>query len=183
MTSGQFGKYLVRFHLDMGNYQAIFVFPFVYTLLLLWSAVAPRRERLVLHFCELATCCLALFYATAFFHPQYFSWIVLFLVILRAHTGDPVLRNVHYVLIALFVPYTLYWREALWGMLLSPLDAEYFAPLVSPWNWMKTWGSPEILVNVPRSVLSAVCFFLVAWILADGRRRLARAHGPPPGGR
>jgi len=159
----------------MGNYQVIFVFPFVYTLLLTWSFVAPRAPRFAIGICDLSACCLALLYATTFFHPQYFTWIVVFLVILRAETNDPVLRNLHYVLILLFFPYTFFWREALFGMLLAPLDPDFFASIASPWTWMRRIGPPEILVNIVRSLISAFCLALVGWILLG--RRYNRASG------
>lgn len=173
MASSNFGTYLVRFNLDMGNLQVLFVFPLLYVMLCTFAFAVPGRDDTVTRFSSFAACCLCLLYATTFFHPQYFSWIILFVVILRADSSDPVLTGLHYCQLLLFVPYTFFWRRELFGYLLTPLNPEFFASIASPWTWIDAVGSPEILVNLARTALSAICLFMAGWILFDGRKRPA----------
>jgi len=176
MVTSRFARYLLRFNLDMGNSQVLFVFPLLYVVLCVFALAVPPRGNPVFRFCSYAICCLCLMYSTTFFHPQYFSWFILFMVILRANESDRVLNSLHYCQILLFFPYTFYWREALFGALVAPLNPEFFANLPSPWDWIDTFGKPEILVNLVRTVLSAICLFMAGWILFDGRRRLAESN-------
>jgi hypothetical protein len=175
MLTSRFASYLVRFNLDMGNLQVLFVFPLLYVMLCAFALAMPPRENPVLRFCSYATCCLCLLYATTFFHPQYFAWCILFVVILRADSNDRVLAGLHYCQLLLFFPYTFYWQRELFGYLLTPLDPEFFASIASPWVWIGSFGSPEILVNLARTALSAICLFMAGWILFDGRKRLAES--------
>jgi hypothetical protein len=175
MATSRFSSYLLRFNFDMGNYQVLFIFPMLYVMLCALALALPPRENPVVRFCSYAICCLCLLYATTFFHPQYFAWIVLFMVILRANESDRVLSNLHYCQVLLFFPYTFFWRQELFGRLLAPLDPVFFANLASPWVWIGSFGSPEILVNLARTVLSAICLVMVGWILLDGRKRVAES--------
>jgi len=173
LATSRFASYLLRFNLDMGNLQVLFVFPLLYVMLCAFALAMPPRENPVFRFCSYAACCLCLLYATTFFHPQYFAWIILFVVILRADSNDRVLDGLHYCQLLLFFPYTFYWQQELFGYLLTPLHPEFFASIASPWAWIDSFGSPEILVNLVRTVLSGICLFMVGWILFDGRKRLA----------
>jgi hypothetical protein len=175
IANRRFSDYLLTFHLDMGSTQILFVFPMLCALLFLSSLVAPQRNRFVVRFSAYAACFLLVFYATAFFHPQYVSWSILFLVILRAEEKGRVLGKLHYLQILLFLPYTFYWGEPLFGWLLAPLNPEFFGAVQSPWVWIGSFGDPKLLVNLARSLMSAVCLFMAGWILVDFRMLGLRA--------
>jgi hypothetical protein len=179
MAQSRFPDYLLGLNLGIGWSQVVFVLPTLYLLLVMLAGVAgmPRTgaDRAV-RFCEYAVCCLALFYATAFFHPQYFTWFILFLVILRAGETRPVLRNLHYFQILLFVPYTFYWKQATFGFLLAPLDPDFFIALPPPSDWIEPFMSPLLLVNLAHTAIGATCLFTVGWLLLGGRARTRAAE-------
>jgi hypothetical protein len=131
----------------------------------MFAWVAKPRGDLVMRFSTYAFAALSLLYATSFFHPQYFTWSLLFLVILRAASASVVLRNLHYVQILLFVPYTFYWKRTLFGYLLAPLDPEFFRDLAAPADWLTAFGSPLVLVNLARTLMSVICVFMAGWVL------------------
>jgi hypothetical protein len=164
----------------MGWSQEFFVFPAAYALLLILASAMPRNGSLVLRFSRYAACVLALFYATVYFHPQYFTWIMPFLVILRVEEERRVLRNLHYLLMALFVPCTFYFGAPLFGLLLAPLDRDFFMSLPAPWDWIEGFGSPRILVNLARTGMTATCLFMVFWILSGERRQTAQTNRAGP---
>lgn len=173
MARSDFASYLMDFNFDMGWTQTLFAFPAVYTLLLMFASVAKPRGDLLIRFSTYAFACLSLLYATAFFHPQYFTWCLLFLVILRASSNSVVLRNLHYMQILLMVPYTFYWKRTLFGFLLAPLDPEFFRELLAPADWIASYGSPLIFVNLGRTLLSTICVFMAGWVLFGGHERVA----------
>jgi len=110
-----------------------------------------------------------------YFHPQYFTWFVLFLVVVRATEDDRVLTNVYRLQMWLFVPYTFYFGSPLFGLLLAPLDRDFFLTLSSPWDWITAFGRPELVLGLARSALSAACLFMVGWLLFGYRWREAAA--------
>lgn len=165
VKSARFSNYLLSFDFDIGSHQVLFVFPMLYGMLFLLALVRPQRDRLVVRFSEYAACCLLVLYAAAFFHPHYISWSILFLVILRAEEQGRVLGNFHYLQILLFVPYTFSWGEPLSVWLLAPLNPELFKSLDSPWTLIEAFGDPQVLMDLVRSLMSAVCMFMAGWIL------------------
>jgi hypothetical protein len=180
MVKSKFADYLLAFELPMGWSQEIFVFPAAVAMLFIYSLAVPRKGGLILRFTEYGACVLALFYATVYFHPQYFTWIVPFLVILRVEEERPVLRNLHYLLMVLFVPCTFYFGASVFGLLLAPLDREFAMGLPSPWEWIDTFGSARILVNLARSGVTATCLFMVFWILFGERWTAWQANRAGP---
>lgn len=182
MVQSKFGDYVLGFDLPMGWSQEIFVFPAAIAMLFVYSLAVPRKGNLVLRFSQYATCALALFYATVYFHPQYFTWIVPFLVILRVEEERPVIRNLHYLMMALFVPTTFFFGASLFGLLLAPLDREFFMSIPAPWDMIRSFGSPRILVNLARTGMTATCLFMVFWILFGDRWQASQADRAGPKG-
>ena len=168
-----FTTYLMGLHLDLGLKQTIFVFPTIYALLLMFVLVAKPRGDLLIRFSEYAFACLSLFYATSFFHPQHFTWCLLFLVILRARSNSTRLRYLHYLQILLLVPYTFFWKKTLFGFLLAPLDPDFFSSISAPMDWLAAYGSPLVLMNLARTAFSVVCVFTAGWVLFGGDQRVA----------
>jgi len=177
ITKSGLSNSLLSFHFNMGSRQILFFFPMLYGMLFLISLVRPQRDRLIVRFSEYAACCLLVFYAAAVFPPHYITWSILFLVILRAEEKGRMLGNFHYLQILLLLPYTFYWGEPLSGWLLAPLNPEFFKSLESPGTWIETFGDPKLLVNLARSLLSAVCLFMAGWILFG---RSPQEVGPVP---
>ena len=132
MAKSRFAEYLVAVRLDMGLGQVLFVFPTLFGALALYALSTDRQGTLLTRFSEYCAAALLVLYAATFFHPQYFSWFIPFLVVLRAQSerGD-VLRNLHYLQIALFVPYTFFWGRSLFGYLFASLDPAFFISLNS----------------------------------------------------
>ena len=174
MARSTFASYLTDFNVEMGWAQTLFVFPVVYALLLMFASVAKPRGDMLVRLSAFGFVCLSLLYATAFFHPQYFTWCLLFLVILRASSNSVVLRNLHYMQILLMVPYTFYWKKTLFGFLLAPLDPDFFRALPAPADWLAAFGSPLIFVNLARTLLSTICVFMAGWVLFEGDERVAQ---------
>jgi len=168
MMRSQFASYLFIVRLEMGYAQTLFVFPTAYLLLMFYAFASERRGSPLTRFSEFCASGLLVFYATCFFHPQYFTWFIPFLVILRAQAArgrGGVLRSLHYFQILLFVPYTFFWGKALFGYLFAPLDPAFFISLDAPWDWIASFGDPSILVNLVRSAMTASCLFMAGWIL------------------
>jgi hypothetical protein len=175
MAGSQFAEYLLTLNFDLGWTQVLYAFPVAYALLLMFAVVAKPTEDPCTRFCRFAFCCLSLLYATSFFHPQYFTWCLLFLVILRADARTTVLRNLHYAQLLLLVPYTFYWRNSLFGYLFAPLDPAFFISVPAPVDWIEPHISPFVFVNFFRTLLSVVCVAMAGWVLLDGERRAAEA--------
>jgi hypothetical protein len=169
MARTSFADYLLGLHLDLGFMQKIFVFPLGWSLLFLGVMAAPFRGDAMERFARSAVCCLTIFYATSFFHPQYFTWFIPFLVALRATSGSPVLRNLHYLQIALYVPYTFFWKRSTWGWLLATVSPETFTSIGSPAEWIEPYGSPFTFVNLVRTAMTAVCLCMAGWVFFSGQ--------------
>jgi len=175
-SSSNFASYLVNFYLDMGWKQILFVFPASAVALVLYAFTVEQRARAsgwVLRFVEYCAAFLLVLYATSFFHPQYFTWFLPFLVILRAQSSSPVLRNLHYLQILMFVPYTFFWGRPLFGYLFASIDPAYFTSLPAPWDWIAQFGPPKILLNLVRSAMTATCLFMAGWILWSRREEFS----------
>lgn len=146
--------------------QQVLLFPLLYGLLFFIVIFVLRKsDRLII---DLSACCasvLLLFYATTYFHPQYFSWIIPFLVILRADSNQKELRLLHHIQIFLFVPYTFYFGHNLFGHLAAALGPDFFISLPSPWELLDQHIPAAMVLNASRSLLSATCLFMVFWLL------------------
>jgi len=172
-SSSSFASYLVFLRLDMGWGQGLFVFPTLATALVLYALTVERGSdptSWLRRFVEYCAVFLLVLYATSFFHPQYFTWLLPFLVILRAQDGGPVLRNLHYLQIALFPAYTFFWGKPLAGYLFASLDPDFFAALPAPWDVVARYAEPDIAVNLVRSAMTATCLFMAGWILWNRRK-------------
>jgi hypothetical protein len=169
----RFADHLTSFRFEMGWAQDIFVLPAGYALLLMLASVAKPHGDLLIRFSGHAFACLSLIYATSLFSPAYFTWCLLFLVILRARSNSTLLRNLHYLQILLFVPYTFYWKRTLFGYLFAPLDPEFFGSLPAPTDWLAAHGSPLVLWNLVRTGFSVTCLCMAGWVLFGGGVRVA----------
>ena len=108
------------------------------------------------------------YYAVALFLPQWFLWAQPLLVLLVLKERR--FLKLYLISLPLFFVYTWYWNQSLTSNLLAPaFNQAYFWP--GPIDLMNNIGLPGIqVVNVFRSLLSAVCIFIAVVIAMSGAR-------------
>ncbi len=151
-------NYLTNLRFPPGvAYDVIFVFFLGYTLLLLYTYMKTDHS-----FIDLRNGALRLsllFFATSFFHPHYFMWLMPFLVFKIIE--DKRFRGLFAILVICWLFYTFQWKEALAGHLFVPLDFSYFMSLPSPFELINHYYSAATLIGIFRSIFSGVCLWMI----------------------
>ena len=152
------GNYLMTLHFPSGQkYDIIFGFFVGYTVLLLYTYMRTNHSFTSLWRNSLAL--LLLFFATSFFHPQYFMWVLPFLVFKIVE--DRRFIGFFVILILCWVVYTFQWKEALAGYLFAPINPSYFMSLRSPFEIINQYYSAANLIGIFRSIFSGVSFWMI----------------------
>lgn len=104
---------------------------------------------------------LLLFYATSMFHPQYFIWFIPFLALYYGYFEDNQIIELHCLQVICFIVYTFYWDKALASWMFASIYPKFFIALPSPVDLINILYSSEIILNIFRSIFSAVSFFMI----------------------
>jgi hypothetical protein len=135
--------YSISFKTFAPFYDIIYVFPLIYTLLLL--ALIYRKNISFKALWKAMLVFLLLYYASSLFHQQWFLYTQPFLILLAVE--DIKFLKAYVALIPLYFMYVLYW---------SPETLAF----------LDTIGLSSIqVINIFRSMFSGVCIFIVALVI------------------
>jgi hypothetical protein len=159
-------EYLFDMGLAHGVGGQLFIFPFAYTLLLLWFIDRGKREPE--SYVPIAAAVMLMLFALTHFHPQYSIWIVPFLVLTMYR--DPKLIAYHTVQIVLLVFFSLqFGTGATWG-LFRPLAGASLDRLPDPMNIVGAFIPVDIFLGVVRSLFTAVSLWMAFVILRQQQK-------------
>lgn len=156
-----FGAYMLNMNFNIGYGQIIYIFVASYILLTVYYIYFEEKK--FDNLWEFSLMVLLLFYATCFFHPQYFAWFTPFVAI--AITKYHKFLELHGLQIFCFVFYTFYWGRALAGWLFAPVDPVFFVNLASPSEVINNFFPSPGLINLLRSTLSSISILMLGVIL------------------
>ncbi len=139
------------------SYDVIFVFFMGYTILFLYTYF--RTNHSFAHLWKINLILLLFFFATCFFHPHYFMWLIPFLAFQIVE--DERFIGLFAIQVLCWIVYTFQWKEALAGYLFAPLDYSYFTSLRSPFELIGQYYSAANFIGIFRSILSGVSFWMV----------------------
>lgn len=158
------GLFLLKMGFSLGFlYDKIFIFVALYAFLLLY--VFFNTDHSFTSLWKSSFIVMLFFYATSFFHPQYFTWLIPFLVLQIVE--DRRFVGLFLVQLLCFAVYTFQWKEWLAGYLFMPLNASYFAQLRSPFEIIDQYYSAANFIGIFRSAFSAICFWMVYLVIKD----------------
>lgn len=151
-------NYLMSLQLSLGvAYDVIFIFFGGYTLLFLYTYFSANHS--FTHLWKVNLILLFFFFATCFFHPHYFMWLIPFLTLQVVE--DKRFVGLFAIQILCWIVYTFQWKEALAGYLFAPLNLSYFMSLRSPFEIINQYYSASNLIGIFRSIFSATCFWMI----------------------
>jgi len=150
-------NYLMSLRFSLAKYDVIFVFFVGYTILLLYTYMRTNHSFTSLWRASLAL--LLLFFATSFFHPHYFMWIMPFLVFIIVE--DRRFIGFFVIQVLCWLVYTFQWKEALAGYLFTPINPSYFMSLRSPFEIISQYYSAANFIGIFRSIFSGVSFWMI----------------------
>jgi len=150
-------NYLMSLRFSLAKYDVIFVFFMGYTILFLYTYF--RTNHSFAHLWKINLILLLFFFATCFFHPQYFMWLIPFLVFQIVE--DRRFIGLFAIQVLGWIVYTFQWEEALAGYLFVPLDYSYFISLRSPFELIGQYYSAANFIGIFRSILSGVSFWMI----------------------
>jgi len=130
------------------------IFPFIVGYVLILGVFTTRRGAPFERFVDAALATLLVFYATSFFHPQYFVWFIPLLALRVATRPD--LTGLFVVQVVCFAVYTFHWGRPLAGYLFAPLNPEVMMALRAPGELLASIAPVEKLVGLAHSVLACV---------------------------
>lgn len=152
------GNYLMSLRFPPAQkYDVIFVFFVGYTILLLYTHMRTNHSFTSLWRSSLAL--LLLFFATSFFHPHYFMWVLPFLTFKIVE--DRRFIGFFVIQVLCWVVYTFQWKEALAGYLFAPINPSYFMSLRSPFEIINQYYSSPNFIRIFRSIFSGVCLWMI----------------------
>ncbi|MBA7702863.1 hypothetical protein ES703_111638 [subsurface metagenome] len=157
-------NYLMSLRFSLGiAYDVIFVFFAGYTLLLLYAYF--NTDHSFANLWKINLILLLFFFATCFFHPQYFMWLMPFLVLQVAE--DKKFVGLFAIQVLCWVVYTFQWKEPLAGYLFVPLGVSYFMSLRSPFEIINQYYSAVNFMGIFRSIFSGVAFWMMYLVFKE----------------
>jgi len=151
-------NYLMDLHWSLGiAYDVIFVFYLAYTVILLYTYFTTDHSFTSL--CQSDLIMLLLLFATCFFHPHYFMWLIPFLTL--QIVKDKRFIGLFVIQVICWIIYTFQWKEALAGYLFAPLNYSYFMNLPSPFDIINQYYPASKFIGIFRSIFSGVSFWMI----------------------
>jgi len=157
-------NYLTNLRFPPGTaYDVIFVFFLGYTILFLYTYM--KTDHSFVDLWNGALCLSLLFFATCFFHPHYFMWLMPFLVFKTVE--DKRFKGLFAIQVVCWIVYTFQWKKVLAGYLLVPLNLPYFISLPSPFDIINQYYSAAKFIGITRSIFSGVCLWMIYMLIRD----------------
>lgn len=146
----------MRFSFEITPYDNLYVFVFIYVLLIFYLFLKPQSG-----FANLVSFSLYVmlaFFATSFFHPHYFSWLLPFLIFF---IQDKTVANFYWLQVGSWLVYTFQWGRPLAAYLIAPLSPAFFWSLPAPIELIEKVMPVVQLIGVGRTVFSASSLVLI----------------------
>jgi len=156
---------VMKFHLGY-LYDNIYIFPLACTILLLYTY--SRTDHSFASLWKTSLILLLVFFATSFFHPQYFMWLMPFV-------GLQLVENKRFMglfigQVLCFVVYTFHFGGYTSTLLFTPLHVLYFKQhLPTPYDIISWYYPVDTFIGIFRSLLSAICLWMVFLVLREFR--------------
>lgn len=167
-------SYLMGLRFPLGiAYDVIFVFFTGYTLLLLYSYFNTNHSFSNLWKVNLIL--LLFFFATSFFHPHYFMWLIPFLALQVVE--DKRFIGLFAIQVLCWVVYTFQWKKPLAGYLFAPLNHSYFMSFRSPFEIINQYYSAANFIGIFRSIFSGVSFWMIYLLFKEFLRIRRKEKG------
>jgi len=156
---GKHGSYFFESQVSLGQGQMIYLFFLAYALLWLFVWLKERKKEKIFVLNDVlryTLVVLVFYYATSFFHPQYFAWVIPFLAFLVI---KPDYRKIVWLWVFLFLPLLLFWDNFTTLGLLTPVAA--FFNDFSLVGFIDKFFPALKLLNLLRTFFSATGFYLL----------------------
>ena len=147
----------------------LYVFVLIYFLLLFNLYIHPRSGYAKLQ--RYSFYVMATLFATSFFHPHYFMWLMPFITF---YVDDLRVLRIHHIQIGAWAVLAMQWGRSLAGFLLAPLSPAFFWALASPLDWVDRVYPSVQFIGIGRSLLAAtlVAMAYVVWLQTHRGRPL-----------
>ena len=161
-------NYLLAMKFYLGYlYDNIYIFPLGATVVLLYAYFNTDHSFMSLWKTTLIL--LLVFFATCFFHPQYFMWLMPFLALQVVENKKFIGLFIGQVLC--FMVYTFQFGSHAAGFFFTPLNFGYFSRVATPFEIINRYYPTANFIGIFRSLFSAICLWMVYLVL----RELSRA--------
>ncbi len=157
----QFFSWILGMSLNLASGQTIYIFIVSYALLIFFFLYFKEKEFNNLWKFLLIT--LLLFYATCYFNPQFFAWFTPLVAL--AICRDKKILELHLFQIFFFMLYVSSWNESIWNHLFASVNP--FNLNLSPIQFLNNFFSNTLLLNLSRSVLSAISILMIGILLLE----------------
>ena len=145
------------------KYDVIFVFFMGYTIILLYTYFRTNHSFTDLWKNNLIL--LLFFYATCFFHPHYFMWLIPFLTFWIVK--DKRFIGLFAIQIVCWIVYSFQWKAVLAGYLFAPFNYSYFTSLLSPFEIVDKYYPAGNFIKIFRSIFSGVSLWMIYMLLRE----------------
>lgn len=159
-------NYLLAMKFQVATWDNLYIFPLLYFLLVLHRLY--NRQAGLGSLVQYNLIALLLLYATAYTgqSPHYWTWYLPFLAV--AVGQDRRLLPLHAAQILCLLVYSFIGGRATGGYLFAPIAPDFFWSLPSPVELMERFVSPEVVISLARTALSAITL----WMAYLGLRKM-----------
>lgn len=154
----------MNFVLDESG-QILYVFIIAYAILFLYVYYSKITDKKLIGFITFSLIVFLLFYSTSKFHPQYFIWFIPFLAMYYGYHDDKKMLDLHCLQVVCFVLYTFYWGQALASWMFGSINPEVLKTVTAPVNFISYFYSGDVILNIVRSILSAISIFMIIKVI------------------
>jgi hypothetical protein len=150
--------YLLSMRFQVAPWDNLYIFPLAYFLLLLHRLY--NREYGLRSLVQYSLIAPLLLYATAYTgqSPHYWTWYLPFLAIAVAEERR--LLPLHVVQISCLVVYSFIGDRTTAGYLFASIAPDFFWSLPGPVDVISSFASPETVISLARTALSAITFWM-----------------------
>jgi len=169
-------NYLLVMRFGLGHlHDNVYIFPLGATVLLLYAYFKTDHSFMSLYKTTLIL--LLVFFATSFFHPHYFMWLMPFLALQVGENKKFIGLFIGQVLCLMVFAFRFGLPAA--GLLFAPLNLAYFRHLLTPFEIINRYYPADVFVGIFRSLLSAICLWMVYLVLREPHQNLAEVKVNP----
>jgi len=144
-------------------YDNIYIFPLGASVLLLYAYF--KRDHSFVSLWKTALILLLVFFATCFFHPQYFMWLMPFLALQVVENKKFI--GLFIVQVLFFIVYTFQFGSHAAGFFFTPVNFDYFGGLATPLTIINRYYPAANFIGIFRSLFSAICLWMVYLVLRE----------------
>jgi len=167
--------YFLSMNFNLGLRDNVYIFIVGYTFLIFHAYYHRGEFKPFEGILKYSLSIFLLFFATSFFHRQFFMWTIPFLGLYILE--DKRFLGLFIIQVFTYFIYTLYGGRLTAGYLFTPLNLEYFINLPSPVEVMRRFFEPYKVIAIFRSVFSAVNLYMIYLIFKQESRKLT-TEGP-----